>query len=145
MGHASDYAAELPLSKRVFAWVLCASIAVAYALTPARAGADPAVIGQWDPLIGLPVPSVHSIMLHTGKVLIFRGDGHDDVATVPTTYTWDPATGQFNSQDPGANLFCSGHSLLPDGRVLATGGNIEGNSGGPNYVHIFDPLTEQWS
>jgi hypothetical protein len=39
----------------------------------------------------VPVPAravaVHLIMLHTGKVLFFRGD-----QSVPTGYVWDPAT-----------------------------------------------------
>ena len=44
-----------------------------------RAEADPAEIGEWGPLIeNFPVPAVHSIMLHTGKVLFFRGDGEDE-------------------------------------------------------------------
>ncbi len=96
---------------------------------------DPAVIGQWGPLINLPAVPVHSIMLHTGKVLFFRS---------LTSYTWNPLTGQINQQDPEADIFCAGHSFLPDGRVLVTGGAIASDSG-PIYVHIFDPVTETWS
>ncbi len=107
---------------------------------------DPAVIGQWDSAFDFPAVPVHSIMLHTGKVLMFRGDGSvDESAGVPTTYTWDPLTGQINAQDPGANLFCVGQSILPDGQVLSTGGDIGGPHNGPIYVNIFDPVTETWS
>ena len=44
-----------------------------------RIEADPAEVGEWGPLIeGFPVPAVHSLMLHTGKILFFRGDGEDE-------------------------------------------------------------------
>ncbi len=104
-------------------------------ITVASKTDDPAVIGQWEPPINLPAVPAHSIMLHTGKVLFFRSS---------TSYTWNPLTGQINAQDPEADIFCAGHSFLPDGRVLVTGGALASSSG-PIYVHIFDPVTETWS
>jgi hypothetical protein len=44
-------------------------------------------------------------------------------------------------------VFCSGHSLLPDGRMLASGGNsdpVVGANGIPDNT-IFDPVTQSWS
>jgi galactose oxidase len=48
------------------------------------------------------------------------------------TYLWAPATGQSvqTRNSPtlagggGVNLFCSGHSFLPDGRLLVIGGHL---------------------
>jgi hypothetical protein len=103
---------------------------------------DPTVMGQWSNVIAWPDKAVHSILLHTGKVLWYRGEG----GSAPTSYTWDPTTNTLESQLIGAGVFCSGHSVLPDGRVLDTGGRI-GTSGslGPSYTVIFDPITQLWS
>src|SRR3990172_2554136 len=99
----------------------------------APALAQPAVMGQWDAPRRWPAVAVHLIMLHTGKVLFYRGDES------PTkTYVWDPAT-ELIELTPSANLdiFCGGHSFLPDGTVLVTGGDTNGTT-------LFDPLTQQW-
>jgi hypothetical protein len=37
-----------------------------------------------------------------------------------------------------ANLFCSGHAFLPDGRLLVAGGHLA-DSHGVNQVSIYDP------
>lgn len=121
--------------------LVCAALA---ALPQAGGGGNPAVIGQWSQSFAVPAVPVHSVMLHTGEILVYRGDGEDDVSTVPATYTFSLTTG-FSSQDPnGANVFCSGHSQLPDGRILQTGGDIENQSIGAKHVNVFDPVTETW-
>jgi len=110
-----------------------------------RVEANPAEVGEWGPLIeGFPVPAVHSLMLHTGKILFFRGDGEDEGGVGDyRTHLMNLDTFEFETFQMDANLFCSGHSYLPDGRVLVTGGEKEEDLG-PVHVHIFDPITEQW-
>ena len=54
-----------------------------------------------------------------------------------------------------ANLWCGGHTLLPDGRVLVVGGNLEYPTQsalgdrygykGAKWVMTFDPWTETWT
>lgn len=106
----------------------------------AEAGEDPAVVGQWDFPLRWPAVAVHLIMMPSGKVLFYRGEGE-----TPTAYTWDPLTEQIDEPlYPGDNIFCSAHSFLPDGRVLVTGGDT-GSTGLRNQTLIFDPLTSQWS
>ena len=120
--------------------LVCAALAL---LPPPPAG-DPTVIGQWSQAFSVPAVPVHSVMLHTGKLLVYRGDGQDDVSPVPTTYTFSLTTG-FSSQNPnGQNVFCSGHSQLADGRILQTGGDIKNQSLGAKHVNVFDPITESW-
>ena len=114
-------------------------------LSDGQARANPALIGEWEPVItAVPVPAVHSIMLHTGDVLFFRGDGTDDDAEDVMTYKWNPETGTIEALPPLVDHFCSGHSFLPDGRVLVTGGQGE-PSLGATHIEIYDPVTEQWS
>jgi hypothetical protein len=43
-----------------------------------------------------------------------------------------------------ANLFCSGHALLADGRVFVAGGHIYPHAGITNAT-IFDPASQGWS
>src|SRR4051812_2639352 len=98
----------------------CVMPAVALASAPSSpttAADDPAVVGQWGDVMPWPDKAVHSVMLHTGKVLWYRGESG-------TTYTWDPITNQIGSQPFIDNIFCSGQSVMPDGRVLVTGGRI---------------------
>jgi hypothetical protein len=59
---------------------------------------------------------------------------------------WNPLSGAWQIQpsqhfgNRGVNLFCSGHSLLPDGRIATAGGHHGGPSGhSARWVHLFDP------
>ena len=98
---------------------------------------DPSVGGQWTGRTDWPDNGIHTILLPTGKVMFY---GRDDNARL-----WDPATGAFTSiARAGFNIFCSGHSLLEDGRVLVTGGHIAANTGLPNSA-IYDPFTNTWT
>ena len=107
--------------------------------------------------------------LPTGKVLFWgwspinRDSGrHDELGLA---YLWDPAaahrpavdvTPQLDLDGDGdleeVPLFCSGQSLLPDGRVLAAGGTSAypdpaagKDFAGLDMAFLFDPWTEQWS
>src|SRR5262249_7585873 len=107
---------------------------------PAEAQAsDPAVVGQWSGLTDWPIVAVHMHMLPTGKVMFSPySDG---------PRLWDPA-------DPpgpvtatalcGYNTFCSGHTLLADGRLFVSGGHIE-NGVGLKFASIYNPFTNTWA
>jgi PKD repeat protein len=102
-------------------------------------GATSASTGEWSPVFPWNDIAVHMSLLPTGKVLSW---GFSDPPQL-----WDPATGQFSAVPAPAVIFCSGHSLLPDGRVLVSGGNNDANvvlNGIPN-ITIFDPVSQSWS
>jgi hypothetical protein len=82
--------------------------------------------GSWTAPFDWPVVGVHMILLPDGKVLT--------LGRVGTPYVWDPATGTFTASPSPAWLFCSGHNLLPDGRVLFAGGHISDHHGLPNIT-----------
>jgi len=109
--------------------------------------ANPEEVGEWAPIIeGFPVPAVHSLLLHTNKLLFFRGDGEDEGGVGDyRTHILNLDNFEFETTfQMDANVFCSGHSYLPDGRILLSGGEKEENLG-PRYVHTFDPITETWT
>ena len=82
------------------------------------AAAQASTQGQWRTLPNLmPINPVHVALMHNGKVLLLT----DSTATV----VWDPA-GQpevLSGDVTGLTdiLYCSGHSFLSDGRLLAVG------------------------
>jgi hypothetical protein len=62
-----------------------------------------------------------------------------------TPYLWDPETGLISSAAaPGYDAFCSGHTLLSDGRLMVTGGHIDNLVGLPNAA-IYDAFTNAWT
>ena len=68
--------------------------------------------GRWEVLPAQnPVRSMHSVVLHNGKVLVIAGSGNDQAQFDAGTFTsavYDPATGAFQTIPTPADMFCSG-------------------------------------
>jgi hypothetical protein len=103
---------------------------------PAFARAAGGTAGSWSAPFAWPIVAVHLHLLRTGKVLAWGKFGDP--------YVYDPSDGSFKVVPSGANLFCSGHAFLPDGRLLVAGGHISDNHGLPDG-HLFNPSTQSWS
>ncbi len=100
---------------------------------------EPSVGGQWSPAFDWPDTGTHLILLPTGKVISWAETAPDKINQ------WDPATGQFSvAAWPGYNVFCGGHALLADGKLLVSGGHFESNIG-LKYASIYDPFTNTWT
>jgi galactose oxidase len=104
---------------------------------PSFAVASSGTAGSWSSPVPWPIVAIHLHLLRTGKVLAWGRDGHP--------YVYDVANGGFKSVPVGtANIFCSGHAFLPDGRLLVAGGHISDNHGIADG-HVFNPGTQAWS
>ncbi len=109
-------------------------------VVPGTPPASPGELGQWSEPVDWPLVAVHVTLLRTGRVLIWDDHTDDQGAQL-----YDPATGQLTPVPFDAeNLFCSGHSVLSDGRVFVTGGHIAAYVGIPNSS-FFEPDTTAWS
>jgi hypothetical protein len=104
----------------------------------APAGTE-ARMGRWSSPQTTPVIGLHLSLLPSGNALLW---GHAGQAQV-----WNAQGGSFTEvantvcDDPlGCELFCSGHTILGDGRVLVAGGHDEarGNQYGLTQSSIFD-------
>src|SRR6476661_4311692 len=102
----------------------------------ASASASVAGAGSWTAPFSWPIVALQVTLLPNGKVLTWGHDGQPQV--------WDPKTGSFTQATEPIELFCAGHTLLRDGRVLAAGGHISTGHGLPN-ISIFDPASNSWS
>ena len=128
--------------------------------------------GRWsrpEDRVPLPLYAINSVVMPTGKVLMWGrppvDPGSGTRANTTPAYLWDPAHPSLPAQDvtpqldldgdgdlENAPVFCSGQSLLPDGRVLAAGGTLahpDEQTGtsfkGLDLLFLFDPWTERWS
>ena len=100
--------------------------------------ANTAVVGQWSSPVALPAVAVNLVLLRNNQVLFYQ-DGSS--ATV-----WNYVQNTFNSVPQSPNLFCSGHALLSDGRVMVVGGyGNSSNTIGIANAEIFDPSNQTWT
>ncbi len=125
--------------------ILAALCGALLARTPSRA-ADPAAVGQWSAPFEIHVIGTHAVLLHTGDVLLFSypapGDHGSDV------WLWSPAQGSRRvSTVRSRDMFCAGHSVLPDGRAFVTGGTMWGarRFDGAHETDLFDPARFNWT
>ena len=110
----------------------------------AVATADPAVVGSWSSATnpGTKTIAISSVLLHTGKVLLFGGKYS---ATEKNTagYLYDPVTGTGHEVPAPAAVFCGSVTPLSDGRMLSVGGADPPPKGIVDLC-LFDPISEQW-
>ncbi|MDQ4490679.1 fibronectin type III domain-containing protein [Sinomonas sp. ASV486] len=98
--------------------------------------------GQWSALATWPVVAVHSVVLDSGKLLVW--DGWE---TPEPTSVYDPAAKTFTTVTAPSSIFCSGNAKLPDGRVLVAGGYGVTTTGnlGLTDASVFDPAGQTWN
>jgi galactose oxidase len=107
----------------------------AVACAPVKPSTPEAELGQWSPPFSWPVVAVHLHLLPSGRVLSWGRAGQPQI--------WDPNSGSFREVVSATMVFCSGHSYLPNGQLLVTGGHLADRRG-LRDANVFDPTTETW-
>ncbi|GAA3336853.1 kelch motif-containing protein [Amorphoplanes nipponensis] len=84
--------------------------------------------GHWARLpvpAGFRVNAIHAALLSTGKVLIVAGSGNNRDNFEAGTFRsvlYDPARDTFSEVPTPTDVFCAGHTFLPNGNLLIAGG-----------------------
>ncbi|MFE9684238.1 galactose oxidase-like domain-containing protein [Streptomyces sp. NPDC006285] len=109
--------------------------------------------GKWD-VVEFPeeyrLNTIHAALLHTGKILLIAGSGNNQDnfdAKKFDTRVWDPVAKKIKKVPTPADLFCTGHTQLPNGNLLIAGGTkryekLKGDitkAGGLMVVHNENP------
>ncbi len=106
--------------------------------------------------------AVHAVQLYNGKVLIMAGSGNQAAnlqAGDFTSWLWNPTltdqTKAWKFIPTPHDMFCSGHTILPDGNVLVAGGttsypqydsdgHLVHDWTGSKQAYIFDVRSERY-
>ncbi len=105
----------------------------------------PAATAQWSAKIELGMVTSSAALLPNGKVAMWASsDRFTDSQPSGRTYSvlFDPATRTASEtlvSNTGHDMFCTGTTNLPDGRILTNGGKDS------NKTSIYDPGTNAWS
>jgi len=132
--------------------------------------------GSWSPFYLTSLVPVHISLLPDGRLFYWSRDKHSDgwdvggrssTQYIDPFYIDDKRYATMIDPPPGptptpagvpvlplnlnTNIFCSGHSFLPDGRLLVSGGHQRDDSVpskegiGEDTINIFDYRTNQWT
>jgi galactose oxidase len=132
-------------SLRMFLWFVVVGVVSTGAAESAQA-AGAHEIGSWRTLPYLTsVNPIHVGLLRNGKILIVAGSENDPASKRNRAAILDLKAGTVVARDIAWDLFCSGMSFFPDGRVLLTGGTRHYDPFyGAAYGIIYNPANNQF-
>ena len=106
------------------------------ACPPTDTGQPQATMGEWSRPFPWPVVAVHLHLLPDGRVLSWGRLGAPQV--------YDPADGSFAGAPSAIMVFCAGHTFLPDGRLLVSGGHLD-DKRGLRDANLFTSAGQSWT
>jgi hypothetical protein len=103
--------------------------------SPVTIGALPteATKGKWGPVVNWDIVPLHMSLFPNGNIIAWgKTDVPPDTMGMPRI--WNPAAGPPTTArmiDVDTMLFCAGYALMPDGRLLVSGGHLKDDRGIP--------------
>jgi hypothetical protein len=95
--------------------------------------------GDWGTVVSWPIVPLHINLMPNGKILAWgKTDAGADTMGMPRL--WDPASGSPEALpmiQVDTMLFCAGHVLMPDGRLMVAGGHLQDDRGIAT-TYLFD-------
>jgi hypothetical protein len=107
----------------------------------------PSQSGQWSGVSVWPTVPIHMHLLPNGKVMFWdRHSDHDNPNWDVTPHLWDPLNPTVFSKLPlpDWDIFCSGHTLMADGRLFVAGGHLH-DFVGALTAGIYNSDTNTWT
>ena len=104
-----------------------------------------ATTGKWDSPVDWAIVPLHATLLPTGKVIAWGK--YESNGTMAMPRLWDPTVGPPSTAQMipvDTMLFCSGHALMADGRLMVSGGH-KADDRGLDVTNIFDPTSQTWA
>jgi hypothetical protein len=120
-------------------------ILAAFAVSKASAQTA-AAVGAWSGPVAVPVVAIHLQLLPDGNVMAWGKPETPPMDGRGPVRLWDPTLAQptfHEVTNPYVDVYCSGHSYLADGRVIAVGGHIR-DFVGSDVTSMFDWRTRRW-
>ena len=114
---------------------------------------NPAMVGAWNGVTNFPATSagpggvvpIHLNLLPNGKLVLWDRHGTNFGGTEGDPFIWDMQAGTFTKTPQLTyDLFCAGHALMSDGRLLTPGGHIT-DGDGELKTSIYDPVSNTWT
>ena len=101
---------------------------------------DAATLGEWSAPLAWPHVAIHGTLLPNGLVITW---GRKREGMLPNL--WNPATPlAFTQLLMPSDYFCSGHVLMPDGRLFVDGGHTGTCNFGLKTAYLFSTATNRF-
>ena len=104
-----------------------------------------ATTGRWDAPVSWDIVPLHMTLLPTGRIIAW-GKFEAGTQRMADPRLWDPAAGPPTTAiavPADTMLFCAGHALMADGRLMVSGGH-KADDRGLDVTNIFDPASQSW-
>ena len=91
--------------------------------------------GSWGPVVQWDIVPLQMTLFPNGKIFAWGKRDHDQLSvadSIGMPRIWDPAAGDpLSAPEVSVSdmLFCAGHTLLPDGRLMVAGGHHMDDAG----------------
>jgi hypothetical protein len=114
------------------------NVSVVISFEALAAATDAGTLGQWSAPFAWPAVAIHAALLPNRQVVTYGRHHRQPVL-------WNPANpGSFTTLPLPADFFCSGLTLLKNGKLFLAGGHAGVDNFGLKSAYQFDQATRQW-